>query len=443
MMSIAHSARYRASALVLVLVLALVVAVFSPALPALADEEFSGQLANGTEWIAAVPEDWNGTLLLYSHGYVPSFIPFPNPTPAINTTPAATDLLDLGYAVAASSYAHKGWAFPTAPNDQLNSLQAAIDAIGIEPDTVLAYGSSMGGLVTALLAESAGDVIDGALPTCGIVAGGADLNNYQLDAAHAINELLADGNIQIAGYETQAAAFAATGALTAAVSAGDSTSEGLARVALAAALYQVPDSQLGAVLGFVTPARYDLITAAGGDSGWNEGIDYWQLLSKSPYRQMVAAQYREAGLDLRADLDLLTGTADVSFNDAAVDSMLSHSQPDGDLQMPVFSIHTTDDLIVPVEHEEEYADDVRSNGMRSLFRQAFVDRSGHCNFTSAELIAGVKVLEERVTTGLWNAASINPHMLNQLASSLGLGESAFIHFQPGEFIGDRSDSVNP
>ena len=443
MVSIAHSERHRASALILALLLALFVALFSPAPAALADEEFSGQLANGTEWIAAVPEDWNGTLLLYSHGYVPSFLPFPNPTPAINTTPAAPELLDLGYAVVASSYANKGWAVTTAPDDQVNSLQAAIDAIGIEPDTVLAYGSSMGGLVTALLAESAGDVIDGALPTCGIVAGGADLNNYQLDGAHAINELLADGNIQIAGYATQDAAFAATGALTAAVDAGQSTPEGRARIALAAALYQVPGSQLGEVLGFVTPARYDLITAAGGDSGWNEGVDYRRLLSKSPYRRLVAAQYREAGLSLRADLDLLTETADVSFNDAAVSSMLSHSQPDGDLQMPVFSIHTNYDPLVPAELEEEYADDVVAEGNRPLFRQAFVDRDGHCSFTSAELVAGLKVLEERVDTGRWPAASVNPDQLNQLGSSFGLGDSAFIRFQPGEFISDRSDSVRP
>jgi hypothetical protein len=55
----------------------------------------------------------------------------------------------------------------------------------------------------------------------------------------------------------------------------------------------------------------------------------------------------------------------------------------------------------------------------------------------------VKVLEERVRTGRWNPASINPHQLNQLASSLDLGESAFVRFQPGEFIGDRSDSVSP
>lgn len=441
MASIIHWSRLRAP--VLVIALSMVLAAFSPAATAHADEEFTGSIDNGTTWFAAVPEDWNGTLLLHGHGYRPSFVPGPNPTPSIGSIPAATDLLDLGYAVAASSYADTGWALPTAPDDQLKSLEAVIEAIGTEPETVLAYGSSMGGLVTAQLAESAGDVIDGAFPTCGIVAGGADLNNYQLDGAHVINQLLSDGTIEIANYESQLAAFAASAQLAAAVDAGQETPAGRARIALASAFYQVSDpSDLGGAVGFVTPARFDLITAAGGDSGWNEGVDYWRLFSQSPYRTMVADIYREAGLDLKADLDLLTETADVPFNQSAVDSMLGHSQPSGDLQMPVLSIHTTDDLIVPVEHEEEYADDVLSNGNRGLFRQAFVDRPGHCNFTSAELVAGVRVLEERVDTGRWSAASVNPRKLNQLASSFDLGESAFIRFQPGEFIGDRSDSLS-
>jgi hypothetical protein len=40
-------------------------------------------------------------------------------------------------------------------------------------------------------------------------------------------------------------------------------------------------------------------------------------------------------------------------------------------------------------------------------------------------------------------ASVSPRKLNQLASSLGLDESAFIRFRPGEFIGDRSDVFQP
>ena len=443
MLSIAHSRRFRVSSLVLVL--AMVLALLSPAPPALADEDFSGSLANGTQWIAVVPDDWNGTLLLHSHGYLPSFVPFPNPAPTIESIPAAAELLDLGYAVVASSYADKGWALPTAPQDQVASLEAAIEAIGTEPDMILAYGTSMGGLVTAQLAEHAGEVIDGAMPTCGIVAGGADLNNYQLDGAHAVNELLAEGSIQIANYATQGDAFAASAALQAAVNAATAadTPEARARVALAAAFFQLDPSDLAGIIGFVNPARFDLITAAGGDSGWNAGVDYMRLFSESPYRRMVETLYRDAGLSLQADLKTLTETADVPFNEAAVESMLGHSQPNGDLQMPVLSIHTTYDPLVPAEQEEEYADDVHSQGNGRLFRQAFVDRPGHCSFTSAELVAGVKVLEKRVDTGRWPAASANPHKMNQLASSFDLGDSAFIRFRPGEFIGDRSDSVSP
>jgi pimeloyl-ACP methyl ester carboxylesterase len=217
------------------------------------------------------------------------------------------------------------------------------------------------------------------------------------------------------------------------------TPEARARVALAAAFFQLHPSDLEGILGFVTPARFDLITAAGGESGWNEGVDYRNLFRQSPYRRNVSELYREAGLSLHEDLKMLTESADVPFDETAVESMLGHSQPNGDLQMPVLSIHTNYDPLVPAEHEEEYADDVRSAHKRLLFRQAFVDRDGHCSFTSAELVAGIKVLEERVETGRWPAASVNPRKLNRLASSFDLGDSAFVRFRPGEFIGDRSD----
>ena len=36
---------------------------------------YDGVLPNGATWIADVPANWNGTLLLYSHGYVPPVAP--------------------------------------------------------------------------------------------------------------------------------------------------------------------------------------------------------------------------------------------------------------------------------------------------------------------------------------------------------------------------------
>ena len=54
----------------------------------------------------------------------------------------------------------------------------------------LAIGSSMGGLVSALEDQDSQGRIDGALTTCGIVAGGINLNEFQLDGEYAMAQLL-------------------------------------------------------------------------------------------------------------------------------------------------------------------------------------------------------------------------------------------------------------
>ena len=429
-------------------------AIALPALPAsAAPAAYSGTLPDGTAWRAVMPEDWNGTMLLYSHGYQPSFAG-PRAPATVAPNPATEQLLlDQGYALVGSTYESTGWAVPTAPSDQLESLDAAIAQIGEQPDHVLAYGTSMGGLVTGRLAETAGDVIDGAMPTCGLMEGGVDLNNYQLDGSHAINELLApDQDIKIEGYASLAEAFATSGALAAAVEAGQTTPEGRARVALAAALFHLAGGDthdleawqqrmyetLVGTIGFVTPGRFDIESTAGGNATWNVGVDYRMLFQQSEDRQAVAKLYKAAGLDLKAELDRLTQTADIAADPGSVETLAAHSGLTGDLQMPVLTMHTIVDRLAPVQVEEEYAEDVRSQGDASLLRQTFVDRGDHCNFTPAEIVAGIVVLEERVLSGHWGGESASVPQLNRLAATLGDSGSAFVNLPPQEFLGDRS-----
>jgi hypothetical protein len=128
----------------------------------------TGTLPDGATWIADVPAQWNGTLLLYSHGFGP-LTAADAPDPA---TQAA--LLARGYALAGSSYDPNGseWALGSAVRDQFGTL-AAVEA-GVlpgRPRHVLAFGTSMGGLVSALEAQHGAGLISGALTTCGIVAG--------------------------------------------------------------------------------------------------------------------------------------------------------------------------------------------------------------------------------------------------------------------------------
>ena len=70
-----------------------------------------------------------------------------------------------------------------------------------KPAQVLAIGSSMGGLVSALEDQDSQGRIDGALTTCGIVAGGINLNEFQLDGEYAMAQLLLPGQqVQLTGF---------------------------------------------------------------------------------------------------------------------------------------------------------------------------------------------------------------------------------------------------
>ncbi len=66
---------------------------------------------------------------------------------------------------------------------------------------MIARGTSMGGLVTGRLAQTAGERIDGVLCYPRIMAGAVDLHNYQLDGLHALNELpLPSRQIKLVGF---------------------------------------------------------------------------------------------------------------------------------------------------------------------------------------------------------------------------------------------------
>ena len=66
----------------------------------------TGTAADGSTYKAEVPSPWNGTLLLYSHGYRPPIGPNP-PADTWGSRRVADELLARGYALAGSSYAHE------------------------------------------------------------------------------------------------------------------------------------------------------------------------------------------------------------------------------------------------------------------------------------------------------------------------------------------------
>jgi hypothetical protein len=428
------------------------------AAPAMAaSTHYTGTTSDGGGWIADVPSSWNGTVLLYSHGYgTLSAQDAPDP----NTQAA---LLSAGYALAGSGYDPNGslWALGSAVRDQFQTLKAVEKTVlPARPTQVLAFGTSMGGLISALEDQQSNGRLDGALTTCGLVAGGIQLNNYQLDGEYAIDKLLAGGGAKLVNYTSQADAAGAAVTLNSAAAQAQDTPEGRARLALAMALMDVTTWAPGQsmpgvydyaaqeqeqyneefvanpVMLFVETGRQQIELAAGGNGGWDAGVNFAKLLSHSSYYAEVHALYQAAGLSLHDDLTTLTQGADIRASDRAIRWLEQTSVPTGRLQVPELDLHTISDQLVPVQQENYYHGLVRRAHDTSLLRQAFVERQEHCNFTPAELLAGVQAVQHRVSTGRWDSVAL-PSSLEAAAQALNLGNAAFTPFWPDRLSGDN------
>ena len=361
-----------------------------------------------------------------------------------------------------SSYDPNGslWALASAARDQFASL-AAVERIIGHPRTTVALGTSMGGLVSAQEAQSSGRRLDAVVSTCGLVGGGIDLNNYQLDGEYALTRLLVpDQDVQLVRYASPAVGAAAAAQLAGAATDAQTTAQGRARVALGTALLNMPTWSAGqaqppgprdaemiakaqydwliGTLPFIMPSRYFIELAAGGNTSWNVGVDYRALLARSPYRDTVRTLYRAAGLDLTRDLVNLTRHATVHADSGAVAELARTSTVTGRLDVPTLNLHTLYDQLAPVEYENRYAEQVRGAGDQRLLRQAFVARRGHCAFTSSEIVAAVQAAVHRAVTGRWDGVA-STQGLQAAAVALGMGDApAFVDFRPGTFVSHRA-----
>jgi len=407
-----------------------------------------------------VPTAWNGTLFLYSHGYVPPGAG--NAAVAAPGIDATAWLLGHHFAIAGSSYSSTGWALEDAFKDQVALLDQFGRLVG-KPKRVIAWGTSLGGIVTAGLVQLYPERFTAAMPMCGVLAGGIATWNAELDAAYAFKTLLAPGsnlelvhitdpvaNLQLALDRFNEAAAAPAGR---------------ARIALVGALIDLPgwfDPRLPepaaddfaareaaqaawvSRVDFTFAFRYraELEQRAGGNPSWNAGVDYSHQLSISPNRDEVASLYAASGLDLQADLRALDGGRRISADPAAARYLNSFLSFDGHLGVPTLTLHTTGDGLVIPPNESAYAGVVATAGDSRLLRQLFVHRAGHCAFTPAEVIAALQVLLKRLDDGGWDDAALRPAALNASAFAQGdtlnaffggTAPAAFRDFVPSEY----------
>ncbi|MEV7551087.1 hypothetical protein AB0N89_15815 [Amycolatopsis sp. NPDC089917] len=402
---------------------------------------------DGARYRVEVPPNWNGKLLLYNHGiYPPGYVP--EVVELANREEAKSVLLGEGYALAASLYSKpNGFSAREAVQDQTALLSWFDRNVG-RPAQVLTWGASGGGLNAVLLSERLPRRIDGVLAMCGPVAGGAALFGQALDLGFAVRTLLAPELEVVRIADPPANLAKAHQVIAKALESPD----GRARLALANAFADVPGwstalrprsadvvEQVRQQTEFVQAVydqfawgahRADLEAQAGGNPTGNIGVDYRGLLARSSERDLVNQAYRDAGLDLGADLAKLAVAPRVEADGAAARWLARIGTPTGHGRQPVVTLHPIGDGVAP-GHERNYGDRVDSDRIR----QVFVNRGGHCQHTAAEELTALRVLRDRVETGRWSSTS--PERLSAEANRFG----PELHFLRDWLHGDQGTTA--
>jgi pimeloyl-ACP methyl ester carboxylesterase len=318
------------------------------------------------------PTDWNGGLIVYAHGYVEPQAPLAVPENVLGGTPVEDLVNALGYAYAATSYRANGLVADAAVDDVV-ALEEMVRRT-VRPDPARAYvvGVSEGGLVAALTVEREPERFTGALAACGPIGDFVRQIDY-LNDVRVVFDYFFPGILPGAPDDppsTLVNGWASTYApAVAAAVEGDPD-----RAAELAAVTGIPAEGLDAATlaqTVVDLLRYNVLGSAdarvrlGGQAYDNAERVYVGSSDDAALNQGVA----------RFTADPLARLA------------LARFETTGDPGVPLSIIHTTGDPIVPFFHQPLYQEKAAAAGAAGRLARQDVERLGHCNFTSTEVLA--------------------------------------------------------
>lgn len=392
--------------------------------------DMSGEI-DGAPYRLVVPGAWNGTLIVYGHGYrdkadhpgeVDNRDADIAPDPGLEPV-----LLGLGYALAGSAYKDNGWAVEEGYVDSL-ALVEFFKANVSTPNRVLFWGFSMGSVIGFKNAETT-DVYDGVMCACAVGSGASS----SWDAA---------GDLLLA-YDVVFGMNASWG--TAGDIRDDIDFETEVFPKLGAELNNAANFPLfefiRLVVGvpgrginpppppdfypqwavtdmfFTTEARSELERRAGGPVVQNLDRNYSVSAAERTY--LINLGVPEAQID--AWLMSMNNQRTFAASPSARDYLKENRDFTGNIRVPVLTFHTTIDALVPVTQENAYAQIIARANRPNVFiqdrnspagtflpnpmfrrsdllYQTYTDRNGHCNFTGEQLITAITNLDNWVAT---------------------------------------------
>ena len=325
---------------------------------------------NGAAYRIDIPDNWNGGLVVYCHGYSPVPATYKN-----EKLPAEQQVfLDQGYALAQSGYAAGGWAIQEAVVDTESLRRYFVEKYG-RPKELFLTGHSMGGFLTMMLMETYPTLYDAALPLCGPLAApswfmargafdGYVLFNYYFpgvlpDPAKIPHDFV--NSRELIGKIEKAL---------------DASPEKAAVLRHQNDLKSNRD--LAGTLGFLAYLIKELDERAGGNPFDNRNTIYHGTLDDNAINDVIPRY--------KADSN-------------AVAYLRTYYVPTGRILHPMLAIHTSYDPLVPVWIPNMYQSTVEEAGTQNLFVEQYVKHDGHCAIQADEIARGFAELRQWKSTG--------------------------------------------
>jgi pimeloyl-ACP methyl ester carboxylesterase len=412
----------------------------------------SGTLPDGTAYQFVVPDDWNRVVLVDLDFAVSG----------LNAAYTAR-LLERGFARGGTTRLVTGWNIRQAIDNQAAALERFEAAFG-SVRWAIASGNSMGGFVSAAVAQVYPDRFDASVAFCPGLGGAVGQWNQKLDTVFALKTLLFP-SAALPVIDIPEDVTGAQQAWISALAGAQATPEGRARIALATAIGQLPawgvapggvalprpgrgDTEAlqeglylalaGGPLPYIGQAmssRRQIEQLSGGNPSWNTGVDYRRQLSaaRPEIQRAVRELYEQAGLDLQHDLGQLNRAPRISADPSAVEYLTRGIVFTGDLRIPVLTVSSIGDQISTVAQQQSYQSLVRESGNGRLLRQTYIESAGHCGYTPSEQTAAIVTMMQRLRTGQW--PETGPGAMNRRAAAVdpGAAPGRYTAFDPERF----------
>ena len=356
----------------------------------------------GASYHLEVPLDWNGEVAIWAHGYNGE-----GPLLCAGAPALRDHWIRTGYAWAASSYRSNGYDVATGVRDSREVLRIFQRRVA-KPKRVYLTGDSMGGHVTAVAIEKYRGVFDAAMPVCGVL-GDTSLFDFFLDA------------------NVTAAALAGASTPPFPVEPGDYADyvkrqilPAFGRVDAAGAL--APTTKAGQAWRAAVAQR-----SGGTRPGFASSFTFWNTVTdpatKAPFLFSVypgsrvgtigsagaaVADNRETVYQLDNDPALTSSEGALNATVLRVEPAVNKASKEararipavrGDPRIPVITLHTLGDLLVPFSMQQQYAERVATFGQGDLLTQRVIRGTLHCDFTPQELSTAFDDLVTAVRTG--------------------------------------------